>query len=92
VYRIGQKRLVKVFQLVAQNTVEGAPQLSSSLRSMLMPDFRSLLPTSPPDKVLEIQERKQLLIQQAFSGTKNGGEMSKQKKQGRIDDLRELFA
>ncbi|ORY75046.1 SNF2 family N-terminal domain-domain-containing protein [Leucosporidium creatinivorum] len=66
-YRIGQQRNVKVFQLVAANSVE--------------------------DKVLEIQARKEQLIQHAFSGTKGaGGGTAKQKKQSRLEDLRELFA
>lgn len=66
VYRIGQSKPVKVFQLVAKDSIE--------------------------DKVLEIQARKDQLISSAFSGTRNSTETAKQRKQNRIEDLRELFA
>ncbi|KAG1816100.1 SNF2 family N-terminal domain-containing protein, partial [Suillus subaureus] len=57
--RIGQKRPVHVYQLIAENTVES--------------------------KVIEIQERKKLLIQQAsaFAGTKRM-ETPRQKKEARL--------
>ncbi|OAX42534.1 hypothetical protein K503DRAFT_847742 [Rhizopogon vinicolor AM-OR11-026] len=62
--RIGQKRPVHVYQLIAENTVES--------------------------KVIEIQERKKLLIQQAFSGIKRT-ETQRQKKEARLQDIIELF-
>ncbi|KAG1751540.1 SNF2 family N-terminal domain-containing protein [Suillus paluster] len=62
--RIGQKRPVHVYQLIAENTVES--------------------------KVLEIQEKKKLLIQQALSGIKRV-ETQRQKKEARLQDLIELF-
>ncbi|KAG2055432.1 hypothetical protein BDR06DRAFT_911542 [Suillus hirtellus] len=62
--RIGQKRPVHVYQLIAENTVES--------------------------KVIEIQERKKLLIQQAFAGTKRT-ETPRQKKEARLQDILELM-
>ncbi|KAH7924627.1 hypothetical protein BV22DRAFT_1129678 [Leucogyrophana mollusca] len=62
--RIGQKKPVHVYQLIAENTVES--------------------------KVIEIQERKKLLIQQAFSGIKRT-ETQRQKREARLQDLIELF-
>ncbi|KAG2126297.1 SNF2 family N-terminal domain-containing protein [Suillus clintonianus] len=62
--RIGQKRPVHVYQLIAENTVES--------------------------KVIEIQERKKLLIQQAFAGTKRT-ETQRQKKEARLQDIMEFF-
>ncbi|KAG1890243.1 SNF2 family N-terminal domain-containing protein [Suillus subluteus] len=62
--RIGQKRPVHVYQLIAENTVES--------------------------KVIEIQERKKLLIQQAFAGTKRT-ETPRQKKEARLQDILELI-
>ncbi|KAG0704509.1 SNF2 family N-terminal domain-containing protein [Suillus ampliporus] len=63
--RIGQKRPVHVYQLIAENTVES--------------------------KVLEIQERKKLVIQQAFSGIKHV-ETQRQKKEARLQDIIKLFS
>ncbi|GJN90882.1 hypothetical protein Rhopal_003896-T1 [Rhodotorula paludigena] len=62
VNRIGQTQAVRVFQLVAKNTIEA--------------------------RVLTIQEKKQQLIQQAFSGNKNAP-----KRQAKIEltDLASLF-
>jgi len=62
--RIGQKKPVHVYQLIADDTVES--------------------------KVIEIQERKKLLVQQAFSGIKRT-ETQRQKKEARLQDLVELF-
>jgi SWI/SNF-related matrix-associated actin-dependent regulator of chromatin subfamily A3 len=62
--RIGQKRPVHVYQLIAENTVES--------------------------KVIEIQERKKLLIQQAFAGIKRT-ETPRQKKEARMQDILELM-
>ncbi|KAH7915183.1 SNF2 family N-terminal domain-containing protein [Hygrophoropsis aurantiaca] len=62
--RIGQKKPVHVYQLIAENTVES--------------------------KVIDIQERKKLLIQQAFSGIKRT-ETQRQKKEARLQELIELF-
>ncbi|KAF8161207.1 SNF2 family N-terminal domain-containing protein [Crassisporium funariophilum] len=64
VNRIGQKKNVHVYQLIAENTVES--------------------------KVLEIQERKKQLIQQAFSGIKRT-ETPRQQREARLQDLVELF-
>ncbi|KAG6813556.1 hypothetical protein H0H92_009948 [Tricholoma furcatifolium] len=64
VNRIGQKKPVHVYQLIAENTVES--------------------------KVLEIQERKKLLVQQAFSGMKRT-ETQRQQREARLQDLVELF-
>ncbi|KII92184.1 hypothetical protein PLICRDRAFT_133581 [Plicaturopsis crispa FD-325 SS-3] len=64
VNRIGQKKPVHVYQLIAENTVES--------------------------KVIDIQERKKALIQQAFSGIKRT-ETPRQKKEARLQDLIELF-
>ncbi|EIN11511.1 hypothetical protein PUNSTDRAFT_111629 [Punctularia strigosozonata HHB-11173 SS5] len=62
--RIGQKKPVHVYQLIAENTVES--------------------------KVLEIQDRKKLLIKEAFSGIK-GNETQRQKKEARLQDIIEIF-
>ncbi|KIJ68013.1 hypothetical protein HYDPIDRAFT_107592 [Hydnomerulius pinastri MD-312] len=62
--RIGQKKPVHVYQLIAENTVES--------------------------KVIEIQERKKQLIQQAFSGIKRT-ETQREKREARLQDLIELF-
>ncbi|KAG1777727.1 SNF2 family N-terminal domain-containing protein [Suillus placidus] len=62
--RIGQKRPVHVYQLIAEDTVES--------------------------KVIEIQERKKLLIQQAFAGTKRT-ETPRQRKEARLQDILELM-
>lgn len=62
--RIGQKKVVHVYQLIAENTVEA--------------------------KVLDIQERKKKLIQEAFSGMKRK-ETPRQKKEARLQDLIEIF-
>ncbi|KAH8119200.1 SNF2 family N-terminal domain-containing protein [Phellopilus nigrolimitatus] len=62
--RIGQKRKVHVYQLIAENTVES--------------------------KVIDIQEKKKKLINQAFSGIKSA-ESQRQKKEARMQDLIELF-
>ncbi|KAF8893981.1 SNF2 family N-terminal domain-containing protein [Infundibulicybe gibba] len=64
VNRIGQKKPVHVYQLIAENTVEA--------------------------KVLNIQERKKKLIQEAFSGIKRK-ETQRQQKEARLQDLIELF-
>ncbi|KIM40208.1 hypothetical protein M413DRAFT_28716 [Hebeloma cylindrosporum] len=64
VNRIGQKKPVHVYQLIAENTVES--------------------------KVLEIQEKKKQLIQQAFSGIKRT-ETQRQQREARLQDLIELF-
>ncbi|KAF8967874.1 SNF2 family N-terminal domain-containing protein [Flammula alnicola] len=60
VNRIGQKKPVHVYQLIAENTVES--------------------------KVLEIQEKKKQLIQQAFSGIKRT-ETQRQQREARLQDL-----
>ncbi|KAI5123845.1 hypothetical protein M0805_005664 [Coniferiporia weirii] len=62
--RIGQKRKVHVYQLIAENTVES--------------------------KVIDIQEKKKKLINEAFSGIKNANN-PRQKKEARLQDLIELF-
>lgn len=62
--RIGQKKVVHVYQLIAENTVEA--------------------------KVLDIQEKKKKLIQEAFSGMKRK-ETPRQKKEARLQDLIEIF-
>ncbi|KAJ2925137.1 hypothetical protein H1R20_g11960, partial [Candolleomyces eurysporus] len=64
VNRIGQKKNVHVYQLIAENTVES--------------------------KVLDIQERKKVLIKEAFSGIKSK-ETQRQQKEARLQDLIELF-
>ncbi|KAF9451964.1 hypothetical protein P691DRAFT_772701 [Macrolepiota fuliginosa MF-IS2] len=64
VNRIGQKKPVHVYQLIAEDTVES--------------------------KVLEIQERKKKLVQQAFSGIKRR-ETQRQQREARLQDLVELF-
>ncbi|KAL9711973.1 hypothetical protein Ac2012v2_005047 [Leucoagaricus gongylophorus] len=64
VNRIGQKKDVHVYQLIAEDTVES--------------------------KVLEIQERKKNLVQQAFSGIKRR-ETQREQREARIQDLVELF-
>ncbi|KDR75774.1 hypothetical protein GALMADRAFT_248461 [Galerina marginata CBS 339.88] len=64
VNRIGQKKDVHVYQLIAENTVES--------------------------KVLDIQEKKKQLIQQAFSGIKRS-ETQRQQREARLQDLVELF-
>jgi hypothetical protein len=58
--RIGQKKPVHVYQLVAENTVES--------------------------KVLDIQERKKKMIQEAFSGIKSN-ETQRQKKEARLQGI-----
>ncbi|KAL5485063.1 ARC19 [Sanghuangporus weigelae] len=62
--RIGQKKTVHVYQLIAENTVES--------------------------KVIDIQERKKKLINEAFSGIKNAT-TQRQKREARMQDLIELF-
>ncbi|KAA1471714.1 hypothetical protein DENSPDRAFT_837772 [Dentipellis sp. KUC8613] len=62
--RIGQKKPVHVYQLIAEDTVES--------------------------KVIEIQEKKKLLIKEAFSGIKSK-ETQRQKKEARLQDLIQLF-
>ncbi|KAF9012434.1 SNF2 family N-terminal domain-containing protein [Cyathus striatus] len=64
VNRIGQKKPVRVYQLIAEDTVES--------------------------KVLEIQEKKKKLIQQAFSGIKRK-ETQRQQREARLQDLVQLF-
>ncbi|KAJ6625516.1 SNF2 family N-terminal domain-containing protein [Mycena sp. CBHHK59/15] len=64
VNRIGQRKPVHVYQLIAERTVES--------------------------KVLEIQNRKKKLIQEAFSGMKRT-ETQRQQKEARLQDLIELF-
>ncbi|KAK2463186.1 hypothetical protein APHAL10511_004841 [Amanita phalloides] len=64
VNRIGQRKPVHVYQLIAENTVES--------------------------KVLDIQNRKKQVIQQAFSGIK-GKETQRQQREARLQDLIELF-
>ncbi|KAF9529438.1 P-loop containing nucleoside triphosphate hydrolase protein [Crepidotus variabilis] len=64
VNRIGQKKDVHVYQLIAENTVES--------------------------KVLDIQDKKKALIQQAFSGIKRT-ETQRQQREARLQDLVELF-
>lgn len=64
VNRIGQKKNVHVYQLIAEDTMES--------------------------KVLEIQERKKQLIEQAFSGIKRT-ETVRQQREARLQDLVELF-
>jgi len=63
--RIGQTRHVKVYQMIAENTVES--------------------------KVLEIQERKRMLIKEAFSATKSTEKARSTKKEARLQDLIKLF-
>jgi SWI/SNF-related matrix-associated actin-dependent regulator of chromatin subfamily A3 len=58
--RIGQKKPVHVYQLVAEDTVES--------------------------RVLEIQERKKKMIQDAFSGIKSN-ETQRQKKEARLQGM-----
>ncbi|KAM0752884.1 hypothetical protein T439DRAFT_323492 [Meredithblackwellia eburnea MCA 4105] len=65
VYRIGQTRPVKVFQVVAEGTVE--------------------------DRVLAIQKRKEELISQAFSGSKNTGSKRNEKIESRLADIATIF-
>ncbi|KAK4053900.1 hypothetical protein OIO90_003737 [Microbotryomycetes sp. JL221] len=60
VFRIGQTNDVRVFQLIAEDTVE--------------------------DKVLEIQDQKDKLIAQAFSGNKQGAKSSN-KIESKMDDI-----
>ncbi|KAL1411453.1 hypothetical protein Q8F55_002409 [Vanrija albida] len=64
VHRMGQRKTVRVFQLIAEDTIES--------------------------KVLDIQKRKDDLVAKAFekSGTR---EVKAAKKQGRFEDLKELF-
>ncbi|KAJ7072219.1 SNF2 family N-terminal domain-containing protein [Mycena amicta] len=64
VNRIGQTKKVRVYQLIADDTVES--------------------------KVLEIQERKKSMIQDAFSGLKHK-ETPRQKKEARLQELIALF-
>ncbi|GLB37536.1 putative HIRAN [Lyophyllum shimeji] len=64
VNRIGQKKPVHVYQLIAENTVES--------------------------KVIEIQERKKQLIQQAFSGIERR-ETQRHQREARLQDLIALF-
>ncbi|KAJ3569860.1 hypothetical protein NP233_g4782 [Leucocoprinus birnbaumii] len=64
VNRIGQKKPVHVYQLIAEDTVEA--------------------------KVLEIQERKKKLVQQAFSGIKRR-ETQREQREARIQDLVAIF-
>ncbi|TFY76637.1 hypothetical protein EWM64_g7375, partial [Hericium alpestre] len=64
VNRIGQKKPVHVYQLIAEDTVES--------------------------KVIDIQDRKKLLIKEAFSGMKTK-ETQRQKKEARLQDLIRLF-
>ncbi|GAA5820659.1 hypothetical protein JCM11251_003100 [Rhodosporidiobolus azoricus] len=64
VNRIGQTRDVRVFQLVAENTVES--------------------------RVLEIQQKKEKLIAQAFSGSKNAPK-TQEKIESKLDDLAAIF-
>ncbi|KAJ3480104.1 hypothetical protein NLI96_g8578 [Meripilus lineatus] len=61
---IGQTKPVRVYQLIAEKTVES--------------------------KVIEIQEKKKKLIEQAFSGIKSN-ETKRQKKEARLQELIELF-
>ncbi|SCZ88776.1 BZ3500_MvSof-1268-A1-R1_Chr2-1g04630 [Microbotryum saponariae] len=60
-YRIGQTREVKVFQLIAENTVE--------------------------DRVLEIQNRKNERISEAFSGNKDGFKARQKVQVRKLDDI-----
>ncbi|SCV71870.1 BQ2448_4564 [Microbotryum intermedium] len=60
-YRIGQTRQVKVFQLIAENTVE--------------------------DRVLEIQNRKNERISEAFSGNKDGFKARQKVQVRKLDDI-----
>ncbi|KIY67158.1 hypothetical protein CYLTODRAFT_490860 [Cylindrobasidium torrendii FP15055 ss-10] len=64
VNRIGQKKNVHVYQLIAENTVES--------------------------KVLDIQDKKKKLIEQAFSGQKRK-ETPQQKKEARLQEIIDLF-
>lgn len=85
-YRIGQTKPVKVS---SAEFVFLAIILDPPSRPQV---FQLVAKDTIEDKVLEIQERKQTLISQAFSGTKGGTETAKQRKQARLEDLRELFA
>lgn len=62
--RIGQKKPVHVYQLIAENTVES--------------------------KVIDIQNKKKKLVQEAFKGIKNT-ETQRQQREARLKDLIELF-
>lgn len=86
-YRIGQTRPVKVFQLVAKDSIED--KVREGRVGRRVPSLTS----GYLAQVLEIQARKEQLISQAFAGTRNAASATaKQRKQSRIEDLRELFA
>ncbi|KAF8135787.1 SNF2 family N-terminal domain-containing protein [Boletus edulis] len=70
--RIGQKKPVHVYQLIAENTVES--KAGHQLDCI----------------VIEIQEKKKLLIQHAFSGIQRT-ETQREKREARLQDLIQLF-
>jgi len=53
--------------------------------------FQLIAENTIESKVLEIQERKRLLIKQAFSGTKSKETQRSTKKEARLQDLIELL-
>ncbi|KAJ7251551.1 SNF2 family N-terminal domain-containing protein [Mycena haematopus] len=82
VNRIGQTKPVHVYQMIAEKTVEskvGLPLCDLPRRF-----------ASHQTQVLEIQDRKKKLIQEAFSGMKRT-ETPRQRKEARLQDLVELF-
>lgn len=74
VLRIGQTKPVHVYQLIAEDTVESKVHNFGTMFAIM------ILNSS---QVLDIQEKKKKLIQQAFSGIKSK-ETLRQKKEARL--------
>lgn len=77
---MGQTKPVRVFQLIAENTVE----------SRVLDIRRSYVPASRRESQADwIEKRKDDLVAKAFE--KSGGSGAKSKKEARYEDLKELL-